>query len=416
MSETDAFVRFGVALIVGFGIGVERGFKQRDVPEGRRAVGVRTIAFIALIGAGGGMSAAFAGPWLLAAVAAGVVAFLIAGYRAGLSVSPDLGLTTEMAAIATFMAGALSGAGFLLAAASTGAASILLLHNKRALHRLTDRIEAREIEAAVKVLAIAALLVPLSPDPGFGPRGVLNLRELAIAVVLLSSLGLAGYAAMRIIGGRGGLLAFGVAGGLVSSTGVTLAASKMARNAPGHAEPFAAATALAQSIMFVRTGALAGALNPAMLQALFWPLAAGALASALAAWRFSGSGRPHAVPLSLGSPDTLNASARFVAVAAAVSMVAALLMDGFGIAGLYVSGAVAGLVDVDAATVMAARLTDTTFGGAFAAILALAANSCSKTAIAWRAGGRDMGMNAGFAFLGSGLAAAVTFVAVLLAA
>jgi uncharacterized membrane protein (DUF4010 family) len=405
-------LRLGVALIVGFGIGVERGYSHRGVPDGQRAAGVRTFTFLALIGAGCGLSTAFAGPWLLTATALGVIAFLIAAYRAGLARSPDLGLTTEMAAVATFVAGALSGAGYPFATVLTGAAAILLLHNKPALHKLTEGIARDEIDAGVKVLALAALAVPLAPDKGYGPGEALNPRELALAVVIIASLGLAGYAAIRILGGRLGLLAFGFFGGLVSSTGVTIGAAKLAQGAPGQAGRLAAAASVAQAVMFARTGLLAGALNPSLLPALSWALGAGGAAAAFAAWLLLRPASRQDETMPMGSPDTLNDAARFVAIAAAVLVVSALLIENFGVWALYVSGFVAGLVDVDASTVSAARLSGGA-DGAYAVILALCTNALSKTTIAWRLGGRDMGVKAGYALLGSSLAAASAFVAAL---
>jgi uncharacterized membrane protein (DUF4010 family) len=414
MSETDIILRLGVALIVGFGIGVERGFSHRAVADDLRVAGVRTFTFLALIGAACGLSTAFAGPWLLSAVGLGVVAFLIAGYRAGLARSPDLGLTTEMAGIATFVAGALSGAGFLFATVLTGAAAILLLHNKPALHRLTSGIARDEISAGVKVLVLAALAVPLAPDQGYGPAEVLNPRALALAVVVISALGLSGYAAIRILGDKMGVLAFGAVGGLVSSTGVTISAAKMAQDATGSVGRLAAAVSVAQAVMFVRTGLLVSALNPGVLLSLGIPLLAGALASVLAAWALmrGGQGGPKAV--APGSPDTLNAAARFVAIAAIAMVVSAGLVEWFGEWALNVSGFVAGLVDVDAATVMATRLSGGT-QGAFVVILALTANAVSKTIIAWRLGGRDMGVRAGYALLGSALAATLGFILMIVA-
>jgi uncharacterized membrane protein (DUF4010 family) len=412
MSETDVVLRLGVALIVGLGIGVERGFSHHGVPDDLRATGVRTFAFLALIGAACGLSIPFAGPWLLAAVGLGVIGFLIAAYRAGLARSPDIGLTTEMAAVTTFVAGALSGAGYPFATVLTGAAAILLLHNKPALHRLTGQIDRNEIDAGIKVVVLAALAVPLAPDRGFGPGEAINPRELALAVAIIAALGLAGYAAIRILGSRLGLLAFGFFGGLVSSTGVTIGAAKLAQEAPGHSGRLAAAASVAQTVMFARTGLLAGALNPSLLPSLAWPLAAGMTAAGVAAWVLMQPSKTQNDSIPLGSPDTMNAAARFVALAAAVILASAFLIEQFGVWALYAGGFLAGLVDVDASTLTAARLSGGD-PGAYAVVLALSANALSKTTIAWRLGGRDMGLKAGYALMGSGLAAAAAFAATL---
>ena len=42
--------RVGLALAIGFLVGVERGWKQRDDGEGQRVAGIRTFALIGLLG------------------------------------------------------------------------------------------------------------------------------------------------------------------------------------------------------------------------------------------------------------------------------------------------------------------------------------------------------------------------------
>lgn len=46
----ETFQRLAVALGIGFLIGVERGWKHRDAPDGTRAAGLRTHAVIGLMG------------------------------------------------------------------------------------------------------------------------------------------------------------------------------------------------------------------------------------------------------------------------------------------------------------------------------------------------------------------------------
>ncbi|MDF5946674.1 MgtC/SapB family protein [Pseudomonas aeruginosa] len=59
MSEFDdpALVGLGLALASGLLIGLERGWQQRERPEGHRVAGVRTFALIGLLGGLGGLLA-----------------------------------------------------------------------------------------------------------------------------------------------------------------------------------------------------------------------------------------------------------------------------------------------------------------------------------------------------------------------
>ncbi len=50
METIELFQRLGVALAIGFLIGLERGWKARQEPEGGRAAGLRTFALGGLLG------------------------------------------------------------------------------------------------------------------------------------------------------------------------------------------------------------------------------------------------------------------------------------------------------------------------------------------------------------------------------
>ena len=50
MNQADILTRIGTALAIGFLIGVERGWRERDEGEGERAAGLRTFSLIGLSG------------------------------------------------------------------------------------------------------------------------------------------------------------------------------------------------------------------------------------------------------------------------------------------------------------------------------------------------------------------------------
>jgi uncharacterized membrane protein (DUF4010 family) len=180
----------------------------------------------------------------------------------------------------------------------------------------------------------------------------------------------------------------------------------------------AAAIGVAQGVMFVRTILLALALNPALGLALAWPLAAGCAAACAGAFWIAGRDPNARAAQARGSPDTLNGAMRFVAVAACALVLAHWATQAFGVAGLYLSSALAGLVDVDAATAAVAGFArpgaEPAGPALFAALLALTANSVSKSAIAWRMGGPKLGAAASGVLLSSALAAIVAALAMTL--
>ena len=124
MSEFDdpALVGLGLALASGLLIGLERGWQQRERPEGHRVAGVRTFALIGLLGGLGGLLAQRWGAGMLIALLVLVGVYLVVGYLVTAHMHAVMGLTTSVAALATFAIGALADrAGYGPAVGSTAA-------------------------------------------------------------------------------------------------------------------------------------------------------------------------------------------------------------------------------------------------------------------------------------------------------
>lgn len=360
MTDESLYLRFVVALGIGLAAGIERGWKLRDEPSGQREAGVRTFTILALIGFAAGVGAAPLGALFAAAVALGVSAFIVMLYYFDISTpGNDRGATTEVAALLVFLLGALAGAGEVLAAGIAGVVLVLLLDQKEELHAFLRRVQELELTAGIKLLVVSVVLLPVLPNQGFGPGGVLNPYELWWAVVVIAAIGFAGYIAMRAAGAKKGALMMGLLGGLVSSTSLTVSAARASKVASAAAPALAAAVATAQSVMFVRTGLVVGALNSALLQHIILPLAFGALAAiGCALWltrRALKEGDDQ--PIDPGSPDMLNDAIKFVLVVACVLVVAYYAQRFAGDAGVVLSGLLSGAIDVDAASVSASRLS-----------------------------------------------------------
>jgi uncharacterized membrane protein YhiD involved in acid resistance len=104
MDETSSALRLGAALAVGLIIGLERGWTDRDRPEGRRAAGLRTFA---ITGFGAGVAALLApdlGPGPLLLFLAGIGAYMLAAYWRDRDGSLGYGLTLAEARVASGVA------------------------------------------------------------------------------------------------------------------------------------------------------------------------------------------------------------------------------------------------------------------------------------------------------------------------
>jgi uncharacterized membrane protein (DUF4010 family) len=231
--------------------------------------------------------------------------------------------------------------------------------------------------------------------------------------VIIGSLGLLGYVAMKAAGPKQGALLLGFIGGFMSSTAVTLNAAQAVRDRPDAAALLAASVSAAQSVMFVRTTLLVTILNDSLLPLIAMPAAVGALtAAAIGAflfWKVDSSVENSDVPL--GSPDQLVTAFEFMAVVVIALLVSYYAQMFGGDSGIIASSIVAGGVDVDAATVSVSTIAGRqanappVLTAAIAIISALAANSTVKTAIAYLRGNSALALRAGIGLLASALAA-----------
>lgn len=393
-SPGELILRVLVALALGFLIGLERGWRGRDEETGERLAGVRTYTLYALLGGLAGVAPA---DWALPAalVAAGLL--IAAGYfvSAG-QPDADRGMTSEVAALATVALGGLAGQGELLLAVIGAVLVVLILGLKQPLHRFLGLIRHDEVAAALKLLAISVLILPLLPNEDYGPGGVLNPYAIWWAVVLVASLSFAGYIAIRVFGVTHGPLLFGLVGGLASSTAVTVTSARLAKGESNRAAPFAGAIALANAVMIGRVSVFLALLAPALLTAVWPALAAAAAASAISgvliSLRRNGDGQP--IDFAMEPPHDFWFAVIFGVVMTAIGLAVFYGEQWFGDAGLFAVAIISGPFDVDAFTLSTARGAGSTVApgpAALAILLSVGVNTVGKAAIAASLGGAALG-------------------------
>ena len=379
-----------VALLVGFLIGLDR--ERAEVRKGRDVfAGVRTFPLIALSGAVSMVLMPIAGPALLIASFAAVAAVAVVAYIRSSAVG-EIGATTEMAAIVSFLLGALAGSGQLVMASAAGVTIAVLLVAKPRLEVFSRTLTSEEIRAALELAVISVIVLPLLPNRGFGPWGVLDPFEIWMIVVLVSVLSFVGFIATRTMGERRGLAVAGAMGGLVSSTAVTLAMAERARADEGVGRAAASATVLASCVMSLRIVFLAGIINAGILPRLLPVVGAMAAVGGLAAlWLARGPGdEPTASGGNLSNPFSLKAALSFGLLYALILLAVRAAQVYFGDGGTFAASALSGVADVDAVTIAFSRLgpmTDDWRTPASAVTLAVVVNTLVKMGLGIGVGG-----------------------------
>lgn len=349
-----------VAMSLGIGLmfGVERGWRQRELPDGARAAGVRTFALIGLLGGVAGALGTAVGDLMAIAMFIALASAVIASHVTGVDETKDRSITTLIAALLTFALGVLAVRGDMVLAAAVAVVAVALLDLREAMHGWIQRIDKAELSAAIKLLLISVVVLPVLPDRGYGPGGVLNPYELWWMVVLVASISFVGMAAIRVVGPRHGLLMTGALGGLASSTAVTLTSARLAAAVPAVTNAAVAAIAAASAVSLARTVVLATVLSPeagAGVASVLIPGVLGAVAAMFIHLRRQPEGPGNLPALDFGPSADLGLAIKFGLFLAGFSVAAWYVGQQLGDAGVIGAAAVSGLIDVDAVTVSLSR-------------------------------------------------------------
>jgi uncharacterized membrane protein (DUF4010 family) len=384
---------FGIALLIGVLLGIERETRkarEQDVGIG----GLRTFVLFAQAGAiGAWLSRTQGTPWIFVVTIAGVIALIVAGYSAQARARPDsIGLTTEMAGVATALLGGMTIFGHAEAAVALAIVSSALLAFKQPLHSAVGRLGTDDIYAGVKLLVASFVVLPLLPNRAVDPLGALNPYELWLLVILISTLSLVGYVAVRWLGASTGTLLTGLFGGLVSSTAITLAFARRSRDqvrARGDAHLIAAGILVAWAVMFVRILVEVAVVHAPLLPRLSVACGLmGAAALAVAGFHWWTATQPEeggeSPGVSLQNPFSLSSAIRFALLFATVLVVVAVARRYGSPGSIYLVAGLAGLTDVDAIALSmagAARGGQSADVSVSAILIAALANTFTKGAL-----------------------------------
>jgi uncharacterized membrane protein (DUF4010 family) len=420
-STLEALAGTAVAMCLGALVGLERQVSEGESQGAKDFPGVRTLAFTALVGALAVLISRPLGPWPGAAMFLALSAFLVLRYRYDMVSRDDPGYTTEIAAICTFGVGALAQSGELLLATVIAIVMAALLRGKRALHHAGDLLAPQDMEALIRFLVIAGVVLPLLPtEPLDLFYGVLSPRDVWRMVVLISGVSFAAYVLMRFRATQGVMLTSGLLSGLVSGTAAAVTYARAARTGVilRHWRTMAL---LSASASYVRLLILLAVRAPSLLVLVLPPiLAMSATCFALGI----ASGRDGEAPptsVTLRNPLTLRLALSFAATYAVALVLIETTRQIVAGPAFYGTSAVAALFGADAPMLSLARLAlDTRIDATAAAtgiVAVVVTSTLGKAGIAYIFGPRAYASGVAarlFIAAAVGIATAVVWQTVLL--
>lgn len=343
--DTTWALRLVVALAIGFLVGLERESSRH---ENRPFFfgGVRTYPILSLFGFGcawlfeRGVTGVLPAGLLAVAIVSGVA--YLEKIRSG-----RFGATSEVSALLTFTVGALALLADIRLALAIGVINTMLLSEKSTLERYVERLDRADFLATLKFLLVTAVVYPALPNVDYTAYH-LNPAKIWQIVILVSAIGFGGYLAMRKLGPRVGLALSGLMGGIVSSTAVSVAAGRIARENPAQARAALQASLLASSVMYIRLVVLLAVFGGTLV----WQMSGMLLSLAIVGFLLALTVAPPADACGGPAPTMQNPVEIRVAMAFALLFVGLRVASGvarerLGEVGVMALAALAGLVDVD---------------------------------------------------------------------
>ena len=385
-----------VAIVIGIGlmIGLEREYSGQKSDE--IFAGVRTFPLVALLGYLSGIISGNGFSWFLLASFGGVIAIVTVSYLA-LTKRNDIGATTEISVIVTFVLGVLVYAGKIQEAVTSAVIVTALLSLKLQFKSLMGIFSKEDYLDLVKFVVIASVILPILPDHDYGPYGVLNPREIWYVIVLISGLSFFGYILTKFSGREKGILLTAFVGGFVSSTVITWDFAAKSKSDPENSNLYAAGILMASAIMFGRIWVLLYILNPLLAEYLLIPLISLLIICGLMVFFTARSGLQSSTTSHLTFPNPLNL--KNASLLALFFVVIQLLIhygkDQLGNTGIYVISFLSGITEMDAITLSISKFDHAVTGlsiPAAAIILATISNNFFKLGVAFVKGHHSLKM------------------------
>jgi len=395
--EYDVVKSLVITILLGFAIGMQRSMTY--IYKGEQSfAGSRTFALIALSGYLSGWLEHYIPGFILISLA--VFGFLVGvSYVMKVRTSQKWGMTTQVAAMVTFLLGLMVRFGLENYAVFIGVVTIILLEIKPRLRKIEAHISSTDINAVVLLLAMSFVVLPVLPDRMIGPYNLFNPYKTWLMAVIIAGISFVGYVAIKVLGQKHGVFLTGAAGGLISSTAVSISLSQMFQRQYTLINNYAGGIAIACTFMYLRVLFEAFVIHPE----LAWRLAPAYLGAAGSGLLFSWWLYRHSAEAEITlennaimkNPLQLSEAIKFGILFGIIYGAIAFVQGRYGNIGVYLVSLFSGLTDVDAITLSLSELARDGKLQAFTAmngiVIASVTNSIVKLGIVFWLGGLRLG-------------------------
>lgn len=396
----ESFLSVLIALMTATGlaglIGLEREMRvQKRLVVESPIGGLSTFAMMGALGfLASYVSVRFELGWVMPAVFAATIGFLLISHSYFVFNEHKFSAITAFALIVSFLIGILVAYHETLVAILVSILFTGILVLRDGLHRMAKRINLDELLAILQFFIVTAIILPILPKSYVDPLGFFDWRPQTVwlMVALVASIRFVGYFLAKVIGSDKSILLLGIVGGLISSTAVTPGIARESRDNK-QTLVFLMPLLIATGLMLARVLGLVVIVTGTKSQ-LFakvaWPLSAAviaclSLALILFLYRFRHRRQYKAAMVEIRQPLQMSFALFFGIFFLTVLLISEKIAAHFSESGLFLTGAIAGLTDVDAITLAMANLVKTDIVGTSAAggviLLAVIVNTLVKVGI-----------------------------------
>ena len=349
-----------ITLVIAFGLGLLVGLQRQKTNH--EMAGVRTFTLISILGVlAGFLTREYNNPFILPILGLSIAAMLIMANFIKMKKfdEPDVGQTTEVAALLMFAIGAYLVVGSQLIGVLIGGIMAVLLYAKEKLHGFIKELSSKDLSAIMTLAGISLIVLPILPNKTYGPLDVLNPQSIWLMVTLIVGISVIGYFIYKLVDKKVGIISNGILGGLISSTATTVSYARKTKDTKGISKLAVFVITTASAISMVRILIEVGVVIPEKLGKIILPIALEVVIVTIICiilfYQINKNKLDDEMP-EPNNPAQLNSALIFGLLYGFILFAVAFTKHQFGDNALYIVSILSGLTDVDAITLSLSQM------------------------------------------------------------